>query len=838
MKKIIYTILPLIYFFTLAETYAQCGVTSVIYGTGSTNAITYDANQSVFSSGWVPYDYAWKINENYIFQPQAQTPPIIMYEGANQLCLTVFATNPSTGDSCSDTHCNIFQTTGYNVYTNLSAKPNTIDPMSIDYQIDFVGGPPSCISSFSINFGDGNSSTLQSGTHQYSTPGDYTIQANADCSGWSSSQNRKIHVNNGNSDIAINPISPNYACDSISLTVTSPSNIAYAQVRYLNEDPVPVPITMNTPFGHKFNVPGQSVMEIGLADTTNNTYTTLYQYHSVFINECGINPDTASGTVWYDADADGIWDTTESPLYHKQISIDNYWSFTDSNGFYKLLIPDQSVTLTPLGVVSNAVTFPGSGNYTFHFHNGTLHPGYDFGFSDLNVNICGKVFVDQNLDNIFTSSTDIPYQKVTIKAFNSILNKSFYTVSDVSGNYCIVLPSGNYIVEAISTNLDSAYSVPDTFMINSTGGNYLNKNFAFNSNLQGCNTQVNIWSGNPRPGFSIPYSINVFNSGIDSAQSDLVFHYDPLLILNNSGGGIADTINHTITWHTPILPATGYIYYNVTFTLSSNTPLGTAITNSAVLTSLSCTDYDLINNSCTVINQAVGSFDPNDKIVTPQGFGVNGDIHHDQRLYYRINFQNTGTASAKNVFVQDDLNLNLDMNTFRMERSSHSYNLVTNDRTLTWQFMNVNLPDSNSNEPLSHGFVEFSILSVQGLPDGSQIDNHAAIYFDFNQPVITNSVTNTLQTIITSAGEKEIENNISVYPVPFSNDLTIEVFNNSSIFQIALYNILGREIKHLFIGKYYSGDKIKLNTLDVAPGIYVMKISYATGEQNFKLLKQ
>jgi hypothetical protein len=56
---------------------------------------------------------------------------------------------------------------------------------------------------------------------------------------------------------------------------------------------------------------------------------------------------------------------------------------------------------------------------------------------------------------------------------------------------------------------------------------------------------------------------------------------------------------------------------------------------------------------------------------------------------------------------------------------------------MKFYFPNILLPDSNINEPRSHGFVGFRIRPHLPLLPGDEITNIANIYFDFNPPVIT-----------------------------------------------------------------------------------------------------
>ena len=52
------------------------------------------------------------------------------------------------------------------------------------------------------------------------------------------------------------------------------------------------------------------------------------------------------------------------------------------------------------------------------------------------------------------------------------------------------------------------------------------------------------------------------------------------------------------------------------------------------------------------------------------------------------------------------------------------------------------LPDSSVNQVGSQGFFKFQIPLRNALPDASLITNSADIYFDYNPPILTNSVEN------------------------------------------------------------------------------------------------
>jgi hypothetical protein len=66
------------------------------------------------------------------------------------------------------------------------------------------------------------------------------------------------------------------------------------------------------------------------------------------------------------------------------------------------------------------------------------------------------------------------------------------------------------------------------------------------------------------------------------------------------------------------------------------------------------------------------------------------------------------------------------------------------DNTLKFNFENINLTYKDRDEAGSMGYVSFQIYPKAGIKTGTRIDNHADIYFDFNVPVRTNAVYNTM----------------------------------------------------------------------------------------------
>ncbi len=134
-----------------------------------------------------------------------------------------------------------------------------------------------------------------------------------------------------------------------------------------------------------------------------------------------------------------------------------------------------------------------------------------------------------------------------------------------------------------------------------------------------------------------------------------------------------------------------------------------------------------------------GPYDPNDKQAFPKGQGNSRWLHPTSSLEYLIRFQNTGTDTAFLVVIRDTLPVELDPATLRPGASSHPYTCTLRANGVAeFRFDNIMLPDSAANLEGSQGFVQFYIEQKTGNPNWAIIENSAAIYFDFNEPIITN----------------------------------------------------------------------------------------------------
>lgn len=149
---------------------------------------------------------------------------------------------------------------------------------------------------------------------------------------------------------------------------------------------------------------------------------------------------------------------------------------------------------------------------------------------------------------------------------------------------------------------------------------------------------------------------------------------------------------------------------------------------------------------CTVTN---GAYDPNDKRGFPSGLTASNFVLPNQEMEYIIRFQNTGTDTAFTVVVRDTLDENFEIQSVHTGVTSHPYSFrMYGPRVMEWRFDNILLVDSTTNEPDSHGFIQFKVKQKHNLPNGTLLNNDADIYFDFNVPVITNNTSHIVNSCL------------------------------------------------------------------------------------------
>jgi uncharacterized repeat protein (TIGR01451 family) len=233
----------------------------------------------------------------------------------------------------------------------------------------------------------------------------------------------------------------------------------------------------------------------------------------------------------------------------------------------------------------------------------------------------------------------------------------------------------------------------------------------------------------------------------------------------------------------------------------------------------------------------VNSFDPNDKNGFPAGIGDGNYIDQGSDIEYTIRFQNTGTAPAFVVEVRDTLPPYLDVQTLVVTGTSHPNNLMMergSGNTVKFLYQAINLPDSTSNEPRSHGFISFKVKQTSNNSKGVQIKNRAAIYFDQNAPVLTNTTLHTNgipMSGLSKQDEPRIQQSLVLQPNPTTDICTVNQPKGvpDQLYRLLVHDIYGREVAR------YPQVRLPLDVQMGAysPGVYLIKVQSADGLLEF-----
>ena len=109
-------------------------------------------------------------------------------------------------------------------------------------------------------------------------------------------------------------------------------------------------------------------------------------------------------------------------------------------------------------------------------------------------------------------------------------------------------------------------------------------------------------------------------------------------------------------------------------------------------------------------------------------------------MLHTIRFQNTGNYPAQKVRIVDTLDYAvLDVLSFQIIGASHTYTWeFKGSSVLEITFDNIQLVDSSVSYVESQGFFKYQIKFKDNITALSESEMSAYIYFDNNQPVITN----------------------------------------------------------------------------------------------------
>lgn len=329
-------------------------------------------------------------------------------------------------------------------------------------------------------------------------------------------------------------------------------------------------------------------------------------------------------------------------------------------------------------------------------------------------------------------------------------------------------------------------------------------------------------SATTRCNFTVPFWLSVKNSGTRRTGGQIKLLLDPLVAWVESVSQTPDSVNgDTLTWDFSELPPSYSHKIELMLKMPDESFAGDYIhfqTLVSVFDSLADSTLVFTHHYSQEIRCAI---DPNDKLVNPARDDVYPENYtlFGERLEYTIRFQNTGNDTAFNIRLTDQLDANLDWTTFQPIAASHYYEATLNENgLLSVFFRNILLPDTVTNEPASHGFFTYVIFPKTGLPEETTISNVANIYFDYNQPIITNVTTNVLVTELPTSNTGELDSlpQAKAYPNPVRAGSLLKIDSELISPKVTLTDVLGRVV----LQKNANGKITDLRLPDCPSGIY------------------
>ncbi|WP_298391663.1 T9SS type A sorting domain-containing protein [Flavobacterium sp.] len=591
-------------------------------------------------------------------------------------------------------------------------------------------------------------------------------------------------------------------------------------------------------------------------NTPSGTYPVVYQICEA-LNP--INCDTAVATITItnplDIDMVGTYNDFNNDGFVNVGDVINYQITLTNNGTTTI----TNLTACQFSMNVNGGTLAslnaGASNSTFFtgvhvITQAEINAGTVFGV----ICFCGDSGVQNCLDGINTTLNQS--NGIKLQAFIDSNSNGIKDASEVffnGGNFNYSINGGattnlysntgiNYLYESNSTtSYNLSYTTPHSGYVCTT--TYTNITVPNGSGITTYNFPITIVpytdvlvnlnpnGAPPRPGFTYNNLIYIKNNGVQTITSGtLTFTKNNVVsIVSIPAGSIANPNGFTLNYSNLLPNETRSYVVTMQVPTIPTVALGQQLTNTAFVT-IPANDVAPSNNTASITQTIVGSYDPNDKQETHGGKILHSTFTSNDYLTYTIRFENTGTAEAINIRVNDILDSKLNPNTIKMIAASHPYVLQRTGTELNWKFDGINLLPSVPNTQIGQGYITFQIKPTAGYAIGDIIPNFASIYFDFNPAIVTDVCTTEFVASLSNLNFAFID--LNYYPNPVKNSLSIS--NASLIEEIEITTLIGQKIITQKINKLQT----ELNLSNLSNGIYFVKVISEGQEKILKIIKE
>ncbi len=513
-----------------------------------------------------------------------------------------------------------------------------------------------------------------------------------------------------------------------------------------------------------------------------------------------------------------------------------YLAEIDSSGQVTTVISGSS---SASSVIASSLTFSGNGIYLSGSAFGNMNmAGLSSFVSESflvkiagNSNaISGKVFQDVN-NNALMDVAEVGLPNVLLQ----LTNGSFQSLSANNGHYEVYANSGTYSVNIPNIPLYHSLSTPSTQNATFVGLGNVDSLNHFGlipiPNMPDLRVTITPITA-PKAGYVLAYMLSYKNVGTVAQNATVLF--TPPTGINFLSASPSPTLQiaNNVEWQLGILQpgqqGDVYVQFNIPVGTSIGFPLASQVQITPILGDLTANDNVSVNQI-----QVVGPYDPNIKLVDKDTLY---NVSTADWLEYTVHFQNVGNDTAYNVVIIDTLSSFLDLGSFEVIAMSHQPLEVNFDgQIMTLRFNQIMLPDSSTNQVGSNGFVKFRLRHPASLPFLTEINNFVDIYFDFNDPIRTNTATTIhLDSSLSQIVVVEQKDDLVIFPNPTSADLTIKLAKSmNETKQVILTDLSGRvHLEEIMIEQ-----EITINTSSLKPGFYIVQLKSGSSQWSARFVK-
>ncbi|MDG5491748.1 Calx-beta domain-containing protein [Psychroserpens sp. SPM9] len=583
------------------------------------------------------------------------------------------------------------------------------------------------------------------------------------------------------------------------------------------------------------------------------------------------SPLEVSSTVTYvDFNGDGFTSVGDTIEY--LFTVTNNGNADITNIDADVSFPDLDIVGGPLASLAPGQTDTTTFTATHIITQDDINFGY-YGGDQEGINFYGAYYNQEVWDNLYN-----PNQNFQLPQSDGIELKAFVDTNSngIQDSGEINFPLGHFNYEVNNDGVIHNLYVSPHYLYESNPNTTYNLNYTVDSDYAGNNTttsytNVTVPVGSGITTYNFPITVTPYDDLSVNLSSNLNaavpgFNYSNYMTFtNNSNLTVpSGTINFTIdealnlinvydtsqNWYTLnpvnfVTTADGFSYtfsnlepYETrTLRVLMSVPtlptvsLGQLVTNSVDIELLSG-DILPLNNTSSLTQTIVGSYDPNDITERHGPEIVHSEFTTNDYLTYTIRFENTGTANAINIRIEDLLDEQLDESTLKMIGASHDYTLERVGKSLEWNFFGINLPPSEADDStVGHGYLTFKIKPFPDYAIGDIIPNTADIYFDFNPAIVTNTWLTEFVEDNLSVTEVSFES-LKVYPIPANDQLYIE--NNTAIDSVRITSVLGKEV----MLKVIEASTAEIDVTPLTSGIYFVTLSSNGNKKTIKIIKE